>query len=63
MIKYKIIQEDSKENIAAGFKVMVKKNFFSRWKYVRRVGEPNLDAWWSTKKGAQAYINLKSKKS
>ena len=63
MAKYKIVAEDPEKNVVSGFKVMVKKNWWSRWKYVRRAGEPKLEAWWSTKKGAQAYINLQSKKS
>lgn len=58
MAKYKIVAEDPEKNIVSGFRVMVKKNWYTRWKYVRRREDPSAHAWWSTKRGAQAYINF-----
>lgn len=57
MIKYKIVEVPTSEHILGGFKVMVKKNWWSRWKYVRRKGT-DIHAWWSTRRSAQAYINF-----
>jgi len=52
--KFKIV-----EDIMTGFHVMKKTSWWTRWKYVRRKTAPFLIWRWDTRKGAQAYINLK----
>jgi hypothetical protein len=55
MPKIKIIEN------ANGYSLQIKTSWWRRWKYVKRTN--GLVAWWSTRKGAQAFINLHYKYS
>jgi len=59
MVKYKI-QEEKIYEISNGYYVLIKNNWWSRWKYVKRAD--GIIAKYDTRRAAQAYINLNFKK-
>ena len=59
MTKYKI-QAEEIYGINNGYYVLVKKHWWSFWKYAKRID--GIIIKYSTKKAAQAYINLNAKK-
>lgn len=57
-MKFKV--EEYREPTKTIYFVLYKKNIFSTWKYVRNV--LGLVSHWSTKKGAESYINQEKKR-
>lgn len=42
------------------YRVMYRKGFFNKWRYVTRYND-SIHTYWDTEKGAQTYINQKLK--
>ncbi len=57
MTKYKI-EEEVIYGINNGYYVLVKNNWWSRWKYIKNA--EGLIVKHGTRRGAQAYINMKN---
>jgi hypothetical protein len=57
MSKFKIVEVEGWGS--PRFSVLMKKNWFTFWKPVRRLAD-NQVAYWDTRRGAQAYINLQA---
>lgn len=55
-MKHKVVKEEDL------YKVMYKKAWYTRWKYVKDKESPALIYVWKTKKRAQSYINFLPKK-
>lgn len=54
-MRYKI-----KPTLNNKYRVMYRKRFFNKWRYVNRYND-SIHTYWDSKKGAQTYINQKLK--